>query len=77
MLDSLDAELGGIRADLRAYLPTTRRVVRGYVLAALPGEVGMLGALAAGHGTTFYFCLGVLSLGAMVLMYMYSVAAHY
>ena len=31
-----------LHEELRGYLPMTRRVVRGYVLAALPGEAGCL-----------------------------------
>lgn len=63
--------------ELRGYLPLTRRVVRGYVLAAVPGEAGCLAALGLGRGTTFCFSLGALSLVAMVVLYMRSVSSRY
>jgi hypothetical protein len=76
-LRRLGSTVEDLHEELRSYLPLTRRVVRAYVVAAVPGEAGCLAALGIGRGTTFFFCLGVLSLVAMVALYMRSVSSRY
>lgn len=76
-LDRLGRHLSDLRGELADFLPFVQRVVRGYVLAAVPGEAGSLAALAAGRGSTLLLALGVASLLALLLLYMRSVGSRF
>jgi hypothetical protein len=69
-LEALGTELAALTRDFHDdTLPGARRVVRGYVIAAVPGLVGALVALAVGHGSTFWFSLSALSLASMLVLF--------
>jgi hypothetical protein len=65
------------RQHSRRILPIARKVVRAYVIVAIPGEAACLVALAAGDGSTFMLSLGALSLIAMVLLWMRSLGSKF
>lgn len=77
MLRDVEQRIAGNRAGFAQAMPKTRRVVRGYVIVAIPGELASLAALAAGAGSTFALSLAALSLVAMVLLWLRSLTAQF
>jgi hypothetical protein len=76
-LRDVEAHIASLREDFLQLMPQARRVVRGYVTVAIPGEAACLWALGAGHGNAFALSLGALSLVAMVALYIRSLGLHY
>ncbi len=65
------------RAGFDQTAPKLRRVLRGFVIVATPGELASLTALAAGAGNTFALSLAALSLVAMTLLWLRSFTAQF
>jgi hypothetical protein len=62
-----------IGAGLSRIGGAVRRIILGYVVAAIPGEAAALYALAAGTSTTFLLMTAALSLVAMVVLFVMAV----
>lgn len=77
MLRDFEHSVSALRADFEQYVPLARRVVRSYVIVAIPGEMASIAALAAGDGSTFAFSLAALSLTAIILLWLRSLGAHF
>jgi len=66
-------QVAAIGAELDLVSREVRRVLLGYVAAAIPGEAAALYALAAETSTTFLLMTTTVSLGAMVVLFVITV----
>lgn len=69
LIDSMDGTLRKYNGEFSDLTQFARRLLRSYVLLAVPGEVAAIGALAVGHGGPFVFVLPALSVVCIGLLW--------
>jgi len=69
LIGSMDGTLRQYNGEFSDATQFARRLLRSYVLLAVPGEVAAIGALAVGHGGPFVFVLSALSVVSIGLLW--------